>query len=40
MNTSPEHVRLFVACEVPEDVKEAIGSLINDIQPLVDPPRR
>ena len=32
MNTAPDHVRLFVACEVPEDVKESIGTLIDDLR--------
>lgn len=32
MNTQPEHVRLFVACEVPDDVKDSIGTLITDLR--------
>ena len=32
MNTAPDHVRLFVACEVPEDVKDSIGLLIDDLR--------
>ncbi|MCK9521304.1 MAG: RNA 2',3'-cyclic phosphodiesterase [Dehalococcoidia bacterium] len=32
MNIAPDHVRLFVACEVPDDVKEAIGGLITDLK--------
>lgn len=32
MNTQPEHVRLFVACEVPDDVKDSIGTLIADLR--------
>lgn len=32
MTTAPDHVRLFVACEVPEDVKEAIGTVIEELR--------
>lgn len=32
MNTAQDHVRLFVACEVPEDVKESIGIVIDDLR--------
>jgi 2'-5' RNA ligase len=32
METSPDHVRLFVACEVPDDVKDAIGVLIQALK--------
>ena len=32
MNTPQDHVRLFVACEVPEDVKESIGIVIDDLR--------
>jgi len=32
MNTPPDHVRLFVACEVPDEVKEAIGLVIDDLR--------
>jgi len=28
----PDHVRLFVACEVPDDVKEAIGEVIETLR--------
>lgn len=31
MNTSPDQVRLFVACEVPDDVKGGISSVINQL---------
>ena len=29
---TPEHVRLFVACEVPDDVKVAIGDIITKLR--------
>jgi 2'-5' RNA ligase len=32
MSTPSDHVRLFVACEVPEDAREAIGTLISDLR--------
>ncbi|MCC6380902.1 MAG: RNA 2',3'-cyclic phosphodiesterase [Dehalococcoidia bacterium] len=32
MNTPPENVRLFVACEVPDDVKDAIGDVIMTLR--------
>jgi 2'-5' RNA ligase len=32
MTTQPEHVRLFVACEVPDDVKLAIGDVTESLR--------
>jgi 2'-5' RNA ligase len=32
MNTTPDHLRLFVACEVPEDVKDVIGNVIDQLR--------
>ena len=32
MSSAPDSVRLFVACEVPEDSKQAIGGLISDLK--------
>ncbi len=32
MNTQPDHVRLFVACEVPEDTREAITEVIEELR--------
>ncbi len=29
---APDHVRLFVACEVPDDVKDAIGEVIETLR--------
>ena len=31
-SATPEHVRLFVACEVPDDVKVAIGDIISKLR--------
>ena len=32
MITQPDHVRLFIACEVPDDVKDSIETLITDLR--------
>lgn len=32
MSIPPDHVRLFVACEVPDDVRENIGSIIETLR--------
>ncbi|OAI40838.1 hypothetical protein AYO38_04985 [bacterium SCGC AG-212-C10] len=32
IDSSSEDVRLFIACEVPEDVKNAVGGLIDDLR--------
>jgi len=32
METQPDHVRLFVACEMPDDAKEAIGEVIQTLK--------
>lgn len=32
MNTQPDHVRLFVACEVPEDTRQAITTVIEELR--------
>jgi 2'-5' RNA ligase len=32
MNTPTDHVRLFVACEVPEDARETIGGIIETLK--------
>lgn len=32
MNTQPDHVRLFVACEVPEDTRRAISVVIDELR--------
>ena len=32
MNTPTDHVRLFVACEVPEDARETIGEIIETLK--------
>jgi len=32
MNTAQDHVRLFIACELPEDVREAIGEVIETLR--------
>lgn len=32
MNTQPETVRLFVACEVPDEVKDAIGGITRSLK--------
>jgi len=32
MNTQPDHVRLFVACEVPEETRRAIGGVIEELR--------
>jgi 2'-5' RNA ligase len=32
MNTSPDHVRLFVACEVPDEVKDGIANVIEQLK--------
>jgi 2'-5' RNA ligase len=32
MNTPNDHVRLFVACEVPEDARETIGGIIETLK--------
>ena len=32
MSMPPDHVRLFVACEVPEDVRESIGTIIETLR--------
>ncbi|HMO97170.1 MAG TPA: 2'-5' RNA ligase family protein, partial [Tepidiformaceae bacterium] len=31
-DSAQDHVRLFVACEVPDDVKESIGEVIEDLR--------
>ena len=32
MNTATDHVRLFVACEVPDDARETIGEIIETLK--------
>lgn len=32
IDSAPDHVRLFVACEVPEDVKQSIGGVIDELR--------
>ncbi|MCA9832149.1 MAG: RNA 2',3'-cyclic phosphodiesterase [Dehalococcoidia bacterium] len=32
MNTTPEHLRLFIACEVPDDVKEGISNVVDQLK--------
>jgi 2'-5' RNA ligase len=32
MNTQPDHVRLFVACEVPADTRQAITTVIEELR--------
>jgi 2'-5' RNA ligase len=32
MNTAPENVRLFVACEVPDEVKDGISNVIEQLK--------
>ena len=32
MNTAPDHVRLFVACEVPDEVKDGISNVIEQLK--------
>ena len=32
MNTAKDHVRLFIACELPDDVREGIGQVIETLR--------
>jgi RNA 2',3'-cyclic 3'-phosphodiesterase len=32
MNTTPDHLRLFIACEVPDEVKDAISNVIDQLR--------
>ena len=32
MSIPPDHVRLFVACEVPDDVRDSIGGVIDELR--------
>lgn len=32
IDSAPDHVRLFVACEVPDDVKQSIGGVIDELR--------
>ena len=32
IDSSPDQVRLFIACEIPEDVKQTIGGVIDTLR--------